>query len=85
MLGWDVRSGRLIEADIAVVGMPFYNSVFFPSDQSAVGDAEFCTSLCLCQHSPVAQPVVARPQPILFDEINDAQVGERGAGPITPR
>jgi hypothetical protein len=28
MLGWDVRSRWLIEADIAVVGMPFHNAVF---------------------------------------------------------
>jgi hypothetical protein len=36
-------------------------------------------------HATVAQPVVASAQTILFDEVDDAQVGELRIGLITPR
>ena len=85
LFGWDMRSWQFIEADIAVVGMSFHDAVFRPSDQGAFGDSKFCAGFCFCQHSPLAQPVVARAQTILLDEIDDAQVAEPGFSLAAPR
>ncbi|WP_405053683.1 IS66 family insertion sequence element accessory protein TnpB [Sphingobium sp. MK2] len=67
------------------IGMSFHDAVFRPSDQGALGNSKLGADLCFCQHSPLAEPVVAWAQAISFDEIDDAQVSELRICLITTR
>ena len=80
LLGRDVRSGRLVEVDVAVGGMSFHYPVFGPSHQGAVGDSELFAGLRFCQHATLAESIVAGAQAISFHKIDNAQVGEPGVG-----
>ncbi len=76
LFGWDVRPWRFIEAPISIVGVTFDDAVFRPPDQGTFRDPEFRAGFRLCQHPTGAQSVVASAQTILFDEVDDAQVGK---------
>jgi hypothetical protein len=75
-----VCPGCFIQVGVSVIGMPCDEAVLGPPGQCTLTDSETRRRLSFCQHSSVAESVIARTKPVFVGEIGDAQSGEPSIG-----
>ena len=62
-----VRSSRLIEVCVAIVGVPRDDAVLHPTDKRGLMDSEMCRGFPFRQHPSISKTFVARAEPVTVD------------------
>ena len=80
MLDWRVWPRRFVEIGLTAVCVPDDKAVLDPPVQGASRNTQAIGDLCFREHPTVPEPVIARAEPVLMEQICDAQVREAEIG-----
>ena len=72
-------SRQLVKVRVRIVGVPFDDAVFGPTDQSRFVDTQASRGFHFRQHAALSKSIIARVERVSMGVISNAQRGETSA------